>query len=231
MINEKRKILLVDDEAGLRTLVKKYLMNAGFEVTEAADGLEADIRLDQDSFDLVILDVRMPKMDGISLCKKIRSKNDALPIIFLTAKGEESDRLLGFECGADDYVVKPFSPKELTARAKVLIRRSPKKSDTQRVLQFPDLLIDEASHSVNWCGEAVVLTPKEFYLICLLAKTPHIVFSRGEIIMKAWAEDYLAELRIVDVHVKNLREKFNVIQPFHYLKTVWGIGYKFEVPK
>jgi len=106
MINDKRKILLVDDEAGLRDLVKKYLMNAGFEVTEAADGLEADKRLDQDSFDLVILDVRMPKMDGISLCKKIRSENHSLPILFLTAKGEESDRLLGFECGADDYVVK-----------------------------------------------------------------------------------------------------------------------------
>ncbi len=231
MTEEKQTILLVDDEAGLRELVKVYLENEGFLVTEAADGLEALRKLAHEKFDLVVLDVMIPMMDGLTLCKKIRSTSESLPILFLTAKGEEADRLLGFEYGADDYVVKPFSPRELTARAKALIRRTLRKSDVPKTLTFPNLVIDEASHYVEWHGRSVELTPKEFDLLCLLARTPRQVYSRGQIMSQAWEENYLAELRIVDVHVKNLREKFKAIKPFNYLHTVWGVGYKFEVPR
>ncbi|AFM39938.1 response regulator with CheY-like receiver domain and winged-helix DNA-binding domain [Desulfosporosinus acidiphilus SJ4] len=228
----KPRVLLVDDEAGLRELVQVYLENSGFEVIEAADGLKAEAELKNEAFDLVILDVMMPQLDGLTLCRMIRSSQVDLPILLLTAKGEEADRLLGFEYGADDYVVKPFSPRELTARAKALLRRSVKFQQTnEALLRYPNLLIDNARHWVEWFNQEIILTPKEFSLLILLAKKPLQVYSREQIMSLAWGEDYLAELRIVDVHVKNLREKFNSIAPFNYLQTVWGIGYKFEVPR
>ncbi|MHB1652982.1 MAG: winged helix-turn-helix domain-containing protein, partial [Desulfitobacteriaceae bacterium] len=153
--------------------------------------------------------------------------------LLLTAKGEEEDRLLGFECGADDYVVKPFSPRELAARAKAMLRRTarPPYNSYEAPLSYPDLLIDQALHRLEWHRVEVILTPKEFSLLSLLARSPRQVFSREQIMSLAWGENYFAELRVVDVHVKNLREKFNIIQPFPYLQTVWGVGYKFEVPK
>lgn len=228
----KPKVLLADDEAGLRELVKVYLENAGFEVKEAADGLEAEKELANEKFDLLILDIMMPKLDGLTLCRKIRLTHEYLPILLLTAKGEEADRLLGFEYGADDYVVKPFSPRELAARAKAMLRRAARPQSTEETsLQYPHLLIDQTFHRVEWHKTEVILTPKEFSLLCLLAKAPRQVFSREQIMSQAWGENYFAELRIVDVHIKNLREKLNSIQPFPYLQTVWGIGYKFEVPK
>lgn len=232
MVLCKPRVLLVDDEAGLRELVRLYLENADFEVVEASNGVEAEAELQNGSFDLIILDIMMPKLDGLSLCRRLRSSHQDLPILLLTAKGEEVDRLLGFEYGADDYVVKPFSPRELAARAKALLRRSLKFQQTNdNFLRYPNLLIDEVCHSVEWFNQEIILTPKEFNLLFLLAKTPRQVFPRGQIMSLAWGDDYLAELRIVDVHVKNLREKFNSIAPFNYLQTVWGIGYKFEVPK
>lgn len=232
MVMLKPKVLLVDDEAGLRELVRIYLESSGFEVIEAADGFAAEAELSNGIFDLVILDIMMPKVDGLTLCRKIRSVQVDLPILLLTAKGEEVDRLLGFEYGADDYVVKPFSPRELTARAKALLRRSVKFQQTnETILRYPNLQIDEVRHRVDWFEQEIILTPKEFSLLNLLAKTPRQVFSREQIMSQAWGEDYLAELRIVDVHVKNMRVKFNLIAPFNYLQTVWGVGYKFEVPK
>lgn len=231
MTDYKPKVLLVDDEAGLRELVRVYLENTGFEVAEACDGSEAEKKLAGNRFDLLILDIMMPRLDGLTLCRKVRSAQNDLPILLLTAKGEEVDRLLGFEYGADDYVVKPFSPRELAARAKALLRRNAKFQITEKKLQFPHLIIDERYHRIDWYDVEVVLTPKEFSLLCLLAKTPRQVYSREQIMAQAWGEDYLVELRIVDVHVRNLREKFNAIKPFPYLQTVWGVGYKFEVPK
>lgn len=231
MTEIKPKVLLVDDEAGLRELLRVYLENNGFEVTEAVDGLEAEKTLGTQSFDLLILDVMMPKLDGLTLCKRIRLSQNNLPILLLTAKGEEVDRLLGFEYGADDYVVKPFSPRELAARAKAMLRRTAKPQiNMSSQLKYPDLVIDNSLHKVEWHETEVSLTPKEFSLLYLVAKTPRIVFTREQIMSLAWGENYFAELRIVDVHIKNLREKFNAIQPFLYLQTVRGVGYKFEVP-
>lgn len=228
----KPRILLVDDEAGLRELARVYLENSGFEIVEASDGFEAEAEFNKGSFDLIILDIMMPRLDGLTLCHTIRSRQADIPILLLTAKGEEKDCLLGFEYGADDYVVKPFSPRELAARAKALLRRSVKlQQPSEGFLRYPNLLIDEVRHRVEWFSQEIILTPKEFSLLLLLAKTPQQVYSRGQIMTQAWGEDYLAELRIVDVHVKNLRDKFNSILPFNYLQTVWGIGYKFEVPK
>ena len=226
----KPKVLLADDEAGLRELLRVYLENNGFEVREAADGLDAERLINEDKFDLLIIDIMMPKMDGLTLCRKVRILYEGLPIMLLTAKGEEEGRLLGFECGADDYVVKPFSPRELAARAKAMLRRSTKVSNSNEgTLSFPGLTIDQALHRLEWHGVEVILTPKEFSLLYLLAKTPRIVFTREQIMSSAWGENYFAELRIVDVHIKNLREKFNIIAPFNYLQTVRGVGYKFEV--
>ncbi len=228
----KPKVLLADDEAGLRELLRVYLEHAGFDVIEAGDGLEAERELAGGHLDLLILDIMMPKLDGLTLCKKVREQEEGLPILLLTAKGEEADRLVGFECGADDYVVKPFSPRELAARAKAMLRRSVKPQPTEEGrLVYPYLLIDNTLHRIEWHDAEVVLTPKEFSLLHLLARTPRQVFSREQIMSQAWGENYFAELRIVDVHMKNLREKFNAIGPFHYLQTVRGIGYKFEVPK
>lgn len=229
MSETKPKVLLVDDEAGLRELVRVYLEKSNFEVIEAGDGVEAERALAAEHVDLLILDVMMPKLDGLTLCKRLRSARNDMPILLLTAKGEESDRLLGFEYGVDDYVVKPFSPRELCARAKAMLRRSSKSQSHQAEIRASHLLIDPIIHRVEWYQTEVALTPKEFSLLHMLAKAPRQVFTREQIMSQAWGEDYFAELRIVDVHVKNLREKFNTIHPFHLLQTVRGFGYRFEV--
>lgn len=230
MIENKPKVLLADDEAGLRELVRVYLENSGFEVHEAEDGLIAEQKISLNHYDLLILDLKMPNLDGLTLCQRIRWSQKNTPIILLTAKGEEIDRLLGFECGADDYVVKPFSPRELTARSKALLRRAtPTLTESDQSIHFPNLLLDPILHRVEWHNQEVSLTPKEFSLLHILAKAPRRVFTREQIMSCAWGENYFAELRIVDVHVKNLREKFNAIQPFDYIQTVRGIGYRFEV--
>jgi len=229
MSETKPKVLLVDDEAGLRELVRVYLEKSGFDVIEAGDGLEAEKVLVGEHFDLLILDVMMPKLDGLTLCKRLRLARNDVPILLLTAKGEETDRLLGFEYGVDDYVVKPFSPRELCARAKAMLRRSSNYQSQPTEIRVQQLLIDSVIHRVEWYDTEISLTPKEFNLLYVLAKAPRQVFSREQIMSQAWGEDYFAELRIVDVHVKNLREKFNAIHPFHHLQTVRGIGYRFEV--
>lgn len=228
MLDIKLKVLLVDDEAGLRELVRVYLEKDGFNVTEASDGLEAVQALAEEHFDLLILDIMMPKLDGLTLCKRIRSTCSDLPILLLTAKGEENDRLLGFESGVDDYVVKPFSPRELCARAKAMLRRSATFQSRSTEIRTDHLLIDPVGHRIEWYGTEIPLTPKEFNLLYVLAKSPRQVFSREQIMSLGWGEDYFAEPRIVDVHIKNLREKFNVLHPFHHIQTVRGIGYRFE---
>lgn len=224
---EKLRILVADDEAGLRQVVRLYLEKEGMVVAEAATGRQALEKLQQDKYDLLILDLMMPDGDGWSVCRAVRQKMD-LPIIMLTARGEEMDRLLGFELGADDYVVKPFSPRELVARVKALLRRAGASPQRGEQLQFPGLSIDIAGREVKVEGRVVNnLTPKEFDLLLFLARHPGQVMSREKILEKVWGYDFYGDLRTVDTHIKNLREKLGRERGF--ITTVWGVGYKFEV--
>ncbi|QGP92896.1 Transcriptional regulatory protein SrrA [Neomoorella glycerini] len=224
---EELRILVVDDEAGLRQLVRLYLEKEGMVVAEAATGRQALEKLQQDKYDLLILDLMMPDGDGWSVCRAVRQQMD-LPIIMLTARGEEMDRLLGFELGADDYVIKPFSPRELVARVKALLRRAGAGLQRGEQLQFPGLSIDIAGREVKVDGRTVNnLTPKEFDLLLFLARHPGQVMSREKILEKVWGYDFYGDLRTVDTHIKNLREKLGRERGF--ITTVWGVGYKFEV--
>jgi two-component system response regulator ResD len=232
-MNPSASILIADDEAKMRDLVKMYLEREGFKVSEAADGEQALSIFANNNFDLVVLDIMMPKVDGLSVCKEIRRKCD-IPVIMLTAKGEEIDRVLGFELGADDYVVKPFSPRELVARVKALLRRTAVKpsSSTGAVLRFPGLEINNDAREVVVEGNRVNLTPKEFELLAFLAKNINRVFTREQLLEYVWGYDFYGDLRTVDTHVKKLREKISRFgQAAGYIVTVWGVGYKFEVTK
>jgi len=225
-------ILVADDESRMRQLVRVYLEKDGFQVIEAADGEEVMARLEENDPDLVVLDLMMPKVDGWETCRRIRAKSD-IPVIILTARGEELDRLLGFELGADDYVVKPFSPRELVARVKALLRRvQPEKKDGGRVLRFPGLVIDEGARTVTVNGHEVGLTPKEYDLLHFLARHPGQVFSREQILEKVWGYDFYGDARTVDTHIKNIRDKLggkgDKNSGAGRITTVWGVGYKFE---
>lgn len=226
---ERRRILVADDEGGLRQLVRLYLEKEGMEVDEAATGRQALTRLEEAKYDLLILDLMMPDGDGWSVCREVRRKSD-LPIIMLTARGEETDRLLGFDLGADDYVVKPFSPRELVARVKALLRRTGYGQPEDGELSFPGLSINIPGREVKVEGRPVTnLTPKEFDLLLFLAQHPGQVMSRERILEKVWGYDFYGDLRTVDTHIKNLREKLGRERGF--ITTVWGVGYKFEVQK
>lgn len=221
------KILVADDEAKLRQLVKAYLEKEGFEVLEASTGKEALAKYTQAK--VAILDVMMPEGDGWLVCKEIR-KNSNIPIIMLTARGEEMDRLMGFDLGADDYVTKPFSPKELVARVKAVLRRATEvdKSEDESLV-FGDLEINSYSRKVTLAGKEIALTPKEFDLLFFMAKQPSRVFSREQLLEKVWGYDFFGDLRTVDTHVKNIREKISQVSSTHkFIHTVWGVGYKFD---
>ncbi|KKM12290.1 transcriptional regulator [Clostridiales bacterium PH28_bin88] len=229
-MQEKLKILVADDEERLRRLVRMYLERDGYAVMEASSGEEALARVKQAEFNLLILDVMMPRGDGWMVCREVRKTND-MPIIMLTARGEEVDRVLGFELGADDYVVKPFSPRELVARVKALLRRtSPAcKENSQRIVR-ENLIIDQEAHMVHCMGEPVTLTPKEYDLLVFLARHPGKVFTRENILEQVWGYDFYGDLRTVDTHVKNIREKLGRTGcSDRFISTVWGVGYKFEV--
>lgn len=220
-------ILVVDDEAGLRQLVRLYLEKEGMIVTEAASGREALEKIKENSFDLMILDLMMPDGDGWSVARVVSQGMD-LPMIMLTARGDEIDRLTGFELGADDYVVKPFSPRELVARVKALLRRTGGDGKRGDQLHFPGLTIDIAAREVKVQGQQISnLTPKEFDLLLFLARHPGQVMGREKILEKVWGYDFYGDLRTVDTHIKNLREKLGRERDF--ITTVWGVGYKFEV--
>ncbi|MBE3572565.1 MAG: response regulator transcription factor [Moorella humiferrea] len=226
---ERRRILVADDEGGLRQLVRLYLEKEGMEVDEAATGRQVLARLEGAKYDLLILDLMMPDGDGWSVCREVRRKSE-LPIIMLTARGEEPDRLLGFDLGADDYVVKPFSPRELVARVKALLRRTGAGQPEDGELRFPGLSINIPGREVKVEGRPVTnLTPKEFDLLLFLARHPGQVMSRERILEKVWGYDFYGDLRTVDTHIKNLREKLGRERGF--ITTVWGVGYKFEVQK
>ncbi len=222
------KILVVDDEEMMRKLITEYLEFEGYEWDEAEDGTKALELFKWNTYDVIILDVMMPKVDGWSVCREIR-KESKIPIIMLTARGEEYDKLFGFELGVDDYMVKPFSPKELMARLKVILRRSSdslKAGSDQEKIIFEGLNIDISSRSVSVDGQTVKLTPKEYELLIYLVSNPNRAFSRQQILNGVWGYDYFGDDRTVDTHVKMLRESLKEYRK--YIITVWGMGYKFE---
>ena len=220
-------ILIVDDEPRIRDLIREHLQYAGFTCAEAGDGGEALSLLAQGGIDLVILDIMMPFMDGMTCLHEMRSRKISTPVIMLTARSEEYDKLAGLEGGADDYVVKPFSPRELVARVKAVLNRTmPKPAAASDTMTFGELTIDTASHTVRVSGEEVALTPKEFDLLVFLASNKGIALSREKILQKVWNYDYFGEDRTVDTHVKMLRGHLGKCRS--YIATVWGIGYKCD---
>ncbi|MBE3587750.1 MAG: response regulator transcription factor [Thermoanaerobacteraceae bacterium] len=227
-----KNILVVDDEVKIRELVKMYLEKEGFRVVEASDGAAALDYLAREPFDLVILDLMMPAVDGWAVCREIRKQDKPVAIIMLTARGEEIDRVLGLELGADDYVVKPFSPRELVARVKAVLRRTGKGEgrQEQELLRYNGLIIDSSSRKVEINGQPVNLTPKEYELLYFLAQSPGRVFTREQLLEKVWGYDFFGDMRTVDTHITRLREKLSrVTGAPQYIVTVWGVGYKFEV--
>ncbi|HFR4154988.1 response regulator transcription factor [Bacillus cereus] len=221
----KYRVLVVDDESDMRQLVGMYLDNFGYEWGEAENGKEALKKLETDHYDFVVLDIMMPEMDGLSVCKEIRKTSD-VPIIFLTAKGEEWNRVNGLRMGADDYIVKPFSPGELVARMEAVLRRYTKQ-EQQEEIQFGPILINEKSRRIEVGGEPISLTVKEFDLLYFLCQHTGQVFSREQLLEKVWGYDYAGSTRTVDTHVKTMRLKLG--ESGNYIQTVWGVGYKFEV--
>ena len=221
------KILVVDDEPKIRELIGQYLTIAGYETEFAKDGIEALNVITKGDIDLVILDVMMPFMDGITCLKEMRSRGFKTPVIILSAKGEEYDKITGFEAGTDDYVVKPFSPKELMARVKaVALRANPELTENNEKYIFGDLVIDVPSHSIKIKGEYVNVTPKEFDLLVCLVQNKGVALSRERILLKVWNYDYFGEDRTVDTHIKMLRSHLKDYRDC--IQTVWGVGYKFE---
>ena len=221
------KILVVDDEPKIRELIGQYLTVAGYETEFAKDGIEALNIVTKGDIDLVILDVMMPFMDGITCLKEMRSRGFKTPVIILSAKGEEYDKITGFEAGTDDYVVKPFSPKELMARVKaVAMRANPELTENNEKYIFGDLVIDVPSHSIKIKGEYIHVTPKEFDLLVCLVQNKGVALSRERILLKVWNYDYFGEDRTVDTHIKMLRSHLKEYRDC--IETVWGVGYKFE---
>jgi len=229
------KILVVDDEERIRNLLRLYLEREGYEIDEADEGETALNKAMEKNYQLIILDLMLPKMDGIEVCRKLREKK-ATPVIMLTARGEESSRIQGFEVGADDYVPKPFSPRELVYRVKAVLRRSSANQyldadKTKNVLIYPHLTIDHDAHRVTVDGKEVYLTPKEYDLLYYLALSPDKVFTREQLLKDVWNYEFFGDLRTVDTHIKRLREKLSSAskEAAEMIKTVWGVGYKLEV--
>ncbi len=220
------KILVVDDEAKIREVIKEYGEFNGHEVDEASDGMTAVGLVKLNDYDLVIMDIMMPKLDGFSACKEIRKVKD-VPVIMLSARGEEYDKLFGFELGIDDYVVKPFSPKELMARVSaVLARKQAAVTPGPQVLEFGGLVINIPARSVMVNGKKVDLTPKEYDLLFYLVENRNIALSRDKLLSDIWGYDFFGDDRTIDTHIKNLRN--NLGEYRDYIVTLRGVGYKFE---
>lgn len=221
------KILIVDDDENIREVLKMYLENSGYDTKSAADGKEAQEVFVEYKPDLVVLDIMLPYVDGVDVLKWIR-KDYETPVIMLTAKGDTFDKVLGLELGADDYMVKPFEPKEVIARIKAVMRRFNSETTGKEVLNFPELIVDMNSYNVTYKGQDVKMPPKEFELLYHLAANKNRVFTREQLLAEVWGYDYPGDSRTVDVHIKRLREKLQG-GPNWQLETVWGVGYKFEV--
>jgi len=228
----QKKVLIVDDEKNIVDIIAFNLKKEGFQVIKAGDGEEGLKKTFEQQPDIILLDIMMPKMDGYETCKKIREKLQT-PIIMLTARAEEVDKVLGLELGADDYIVKPFDSKELVARVKAVLRRyeqnNEKKEDNSKKLVFSNLEINISNYTVEYYGENVDFPPKEFELLHYLAQHPNQVFTREQLLDRIWGYEYIGDTRTVDVHIKRIREKLNKKEQNWSVKTVWGVGYKFEV--
>lgn len=222
------KILVVDDDVNICELLRLYLEKDGYSVIIVNDGMEAISAFQDSKPDLVLLDIMLPKLDGWQVCREIRKTSDT-PIIMLTAKGETFDKVLGLELGADDYVVKPFDAKEVLARVKAVLRRTGgNPAETVKEVRYDKLVINLTNYELRVNGEQIDTPPKELELIYHLASNPNRVFTRDQLLDEVWGFDYYGDSRTVDVHVKRLREKLEGVSDKWMLKTVWGVGYKFE---
>lgn len=228
----KETILVIDDDRHVGELVRLYLQKEGYLVAVAQDGVEGLEKARAIHPNLIVLDIMLPKKDGWEVCRELRAITRA-PIIMLTAKGEEADKLYGFDLGADDYITKPFSPRELVARVRAILRRAANVSaeeEEEGVLRFPHLVINIPRFEVEVDGEKVALTPKEFELLKFLAQHPGRLFTREQLLERIWGYDFYGDMRTVDVHIKRLRQKIEKEGlPVRFIKTVWGAGYKFEI--
>ena len=222
------RIMIVDDDANICELVRLYLEKEGFETVLCLDGERALEEYKNRKCDLTILDIMMPKVDGITVCREIRKISDT-PIIMLTAKGETFDKVLCLELGADDYIVKPFEGKELVARVKAVLRRYFKDEEAEKVIEYPNLKINLTNYELVVGGNVIETPPKELELLYFLASHPNRVFTREQLLEDVWGFDYYGDSRTIDVHVKRLREKLEGYEEAWELRTVWGVGYKFEV--
>ena len=230
-MENKPKILIVDDEENICELVRLYIEKEGFDAIIANDGQEAVAKFNKEKPDLILLDIMLPIKDGWQVCREIRAQSK-VPIIMLTAKGETFDKVLGLELGADDYVVKPFEPKELIARIRAVLRRSADSVDEQAdedELSFDGLKINQSTYEVYIDDKKVEMPPKEFELLYFLAKNTNKVFTRDQLLDEIWGYEFFGDSRTVDVHIKRIREKLEGENRTWALKTVWGVGYKFEV--
>ncbi len=223
------KILVIDDDTNICDLLQMYLVKEGYEVKTANDGVEGLTAFRMYEPDLVLLDIMLPKKDGWQICREIR-EHSSKPIIMITAKGETIDKVLGLELGADDFIVKPFDMKEVFARIKAVLRRYAKHDTSDgEVIKFDGLEISLQKYELKVGGKVVDLPPKELELIYFLASNYNRVFTRDQLLDKVWGFDYLGDSRTVDVHIKRLREKLEGVKSNWTLKTIWGVGYKFEV--
>lgn len=235
-MEETYKVLIVEDEERIRRLMRMYLEREDYIVDEVDNGKDALKTALETDYNVILLDIMLPEMDGIEVCQELRKEKET-PVIMLTAKGEESNRVQGFEVGADDYIVKPFSPREVVLRVKALLRRVTASHVTadnklpNEIQTFPHLTIDHDAHRVTADGKKVNLTPKEYELLCYLTNSPDKVFTREQLLKEVWHYDFFGDLRTVDTHVKRLREKLNnvSVEASEMIVTVWGVGYKFEV--
>ncbi len=227
----EHKILIVDDDKNICELLRLYLEKEGYDTRLAYDGEAANAEFGPYAPDLVLLDIMMPKMDGWEACRRIRAVSE-VPIIMLTARGETFDKVLGLELGADDYIVKPFDAKEVVARIKAVLRRvetPAKDTDDVKKIAYDNLLLNLSKYELKVCGQVVEAPPKEMELLFFLASHPGRVFTRDQLLDEVWGFEYYGDSRTIDVHVKRLREKLEGASEEWTLKTVWGVGYKFEV--
>lgn len=220
------KVLIVDDDSNICDLIELYFQKEGYKSYKTYNGKDALKVFNEKQIDIIVLDIMMPQMDGYEVLKEIR-KTSQVPVVMLTAKGETFDRVLGLELGADDYIVKPFEPKELVARVRAVLRRY-KPQTQKRAIEFHDLIVDADSYIVTYKNNVIEMPPKEFELLYFLASNPNKVFTRDQLLYEVWGYDYPGDSRTVDVHVKRIREKLEEGNEWQ-VKTVWGVGYKFEV--
>lgn len=225
-----KSILIADDHEDILEILNRYLSKEGYTAILAHDGEEAILKFKESNPVLILLDVMMPKKDGFEVCRQIRESSN-VPIIMITAKGEDGDRIMGLDIGADDYIVKPFSPAEVMARIRAVLRRiDVLEEETKDIIRLTGLEIDISSYEVKVNGENINLTKKEIEILWLLAGNPGKVFSRDNLLDRVWGYDYFGDARTVDTHIKRLRSKIDFTKPLNWdIKTIWGVGYKFEI--